>query len=192
MSMYSVGDHEGHYTPNSHYLHQPPTLSSSASILNYDPSSPQNTAAADHGHSQDYQEGQYKREPTTPTCPSMSHSEFSSYPTPFTPSPSLSGSESPSTPAPYYQPAYPTLEGGERISIPFPAPTPPLSATHLGKDHHGIPETEMKFSKEQVDCICDSLQQRKDMDILGTDYFCIIDIFMALKLFEFPLILIES
>ena len=165
MSLY--GEHESHhYTPNSHYL-QPPSLSSSASILNYDPSSPQTSAAAEHGHLQDYQDGQYKREPTTPTCPSMSHSDFS-YPTPFTPSPSLSGSESPSTPAPYYQPAYPTLEGGERITIPFPAPTPPLSATHLGKDsHHVIPETEMKFSKEQVDCICDTLQQRKDMTMLG-------------------------
>ena len=170
MSLYTVGEHETHYTPNSHYLHPASTLSSSASILNYDPSSPQ-TSATEHAHSQDYQEGQYKREPTTPTCPSMSHSDFSNYPTNFTPSPSLSGSESPSTPAPYYQPPYPTLEGGERITFPLPAPTPPLSATHLAKEtHHNIPDTEMKFSKDQVDCICDTLQQRKDMTMLGTNY----------------------
>ena len=178
MSMYGMGEHESHYTPNSHYLHQPDSLTSSASLLNYVPSSPQTSSAAEH--SQDYQDGQYKREPTTPTCPTMSHSEFSSYPTPFTPSPSLSGSESPSTPASYYPPSYPTLEGGERITIPFPAPTPPLSATHLGKDtRHAIPETEMKFSTEQVDCICDTLQQRKDMTMLGTNYISIFDIFMA-------------
>ena len=179
----AVSDHDGgHYTPNSHYQHQlTPSLTTSANILNYDPTSPHlhqatsphhHQASEDHGvHSQDFQDVQYKREPSTPTaCPTMSHSEYASYPTPFTPSPSLSGSESPRTPNSYYQPSssYPTLEGGERLSVPYPAPTPPLSATHLAKESlHSIPDTEVKFSNEQIDCICDTLQQRKDMSTLG-------------------------
>ena len=58
-------------------------------------------------------------------------SEYPGYPSTFTPSPSLSGSESPRTPNSYYTPSasvYPptSLEtGGERLAVPFPAPTPP-------------------------------------------------------------------
>ena len=170
----AVSDHDGHYTPNSHYQHQlTPSLTTSANILNYDPTSPHHHPAGEEQgvHSQEFQDVQYKREPSTPTtCPTMSHSEYTSYPTPFTPSPSLSGSESPRTPNSYYQSSssYPTLEGGERLSVPYPAPTPPLSATHLAKEsHHTIPDTEVKFSNEQIDCICDTLQQRKDMSTLG-------------------------
>lgn len=162
-----VGEHGGgdHYPPYQ-TLHPPP-LTSTSSILNYDTSPHQST---DHSHNQEYHDGQYKTEPTTPTCPNMSHSETYSYPTPFTPSPSLSGSESPRTPGPSYQSFYPpTLEGGERLSVPYPAPTPPLSATHLGKDtqHNTLPDPDLKFSTEQIDCICDTLQQRRDMTTLS-------------------------
>ena len=63
---------------------------------------------------------------------------------------------------------WPVLEGGERLAVPYPAPTPPLSATHLAKEaQHALPDTEVKFSSQQIDCICDSLQQRKDMATLG-------------------------
>ena len=186
LAMYSVGEHEaGHYTAAaSHYqmAGAGSSLTSSANILNYDPSSPLGTggpglgsgagAGAEHGAEQ-FQEGGYKREPSTPvTCPPL-HSDYSSYPTPFTPSPSLSGSESPRTPNSYYQPSSavsypPVLEGGERLAVPYPAPTPPLSATHLAKEaQHALPDTEVKFSSQQIDCICDSLQQRKDMATLG-------------------------
>ena len=171
--MYGVGEHDGvsphqsHYSNNQYQSLHPPPLTSSASILNYD-TSPLQSVSTDHSHNQEYHDGQYKTEPTTPTCPNMSHSDTYSYPTPFTPSPSLSGSESPRTPGPSYQSFYPpTLEGGERLSVPYPAPTPPLSATHLGKDtHHTLPDTDLKFSTEQIDCICDTLQQRRDMSTL--------------------------
>ena len=167
--MYGVGEHEGvsphhHYTSNPYQPLHPPPLTSSSTIMNYE-TSPHQAPSTDH---QEFHDGQYKTEPTTPTCPNMSHSDtYSSYPTPFTPSPSLSGSESPRTPNPSYPSFYQTLEGGERLTVPFPAPTPPLSATHLSKDtHHTLPDTDLKFSTEQIDCICDSLQQRRDMATL--------------------------
>ena len=171
--MFSVGEHESHdshYTPNN-YLQQPSStsLTSTANILNYDATSPH------HGSSEhnDFMDVKYKMEPSTPTMSSIPHSDYqNSYPTTFTPSPSLSGSESPRTPTSFYQSSYapPTLEGGERLQVPFPAPTPPLSATHLTKEpHHTIPDPEMKFSTDQIDCICDTLQQRKDMTTLGEE-----------------------
>ena len=171
--MYGVGDHEGvsphqpHYSSNPYQSLHPPPLTSSNSILTYDTTSPHQSVSTDHTINQDYHDGQFKTEPTTPTCPNMSHSD-TYYPTNFTPSPSLSGSESPRTPGPSYQSFYtPTLEGGERLSVPYPAPTPPLSATHLGKDtHNPLSDSELKFSSEQVDCICDTLQQRRDMTTL--------------------------
>ena len=186
--MYSVGpDHEAHYTvPNSHYLPHhssaSPGLTSSASLLSYDPSSP--LASSDHQqplHSVPGATGEfpeYKREPGTPTHTMTNNmAEYPGYPTAFTPSPSLSGSESPRTPNSYYTPSsasvYPPTSldtGAERLSVPFPAPPPPLSATHLAKEAvHSLPDTEapVKFSNEQIDCICDTLQQRKDMNTLG-------------------------
>ena len=61
-----------------------------------------------------------------------------------------------------------SLESGERLAHPYPAPTPPLSATHLGKENlHGLPDPELKFSHEQIDCICETLTQRRDMVRLG-------------------------
>ena len=159
-------DQETHYTvPN--YLQPSASLTSSANILNYDPTSPHHASSGDHVHNQEFQDVQYKREPSTPTCPVSQ--EYHNYPSAFTPSPSLSGSESPRTPNSYYQSPYPpTLEAGERLTVPYPAPTPPLSATHLAKEaHHVIPDTEVKFNEAQIDCICDSLQQRKDMTTLG-------------------------
>ena len=164
--------HEAHYTvPNSHYLPSP-SLTASANILNY-PSSPLASNGEQQLHSGE-QFSEYKREPGTPT--NGAPLEYPGYPSAFTPSPSLSGSESPRTPNSYNYPpsvsgsVYPptSLEGGERLSVPFPAPTPPLSATHLAKEHT-IPDSEaaVKFSNEQIDCICDTLQQRKDMNTLG-------------------------
>lgn len=171
--------HEAHYTvPNSHYLPHhstaaSPSLTASANILNYhDPSSPMASNGEQQIHTGE-QFSEYKREPGTPT--NAAPLEYPSYPSAFTPSPSLSGSESPRTPNSYNYPpsvsasVYPptSLETGtERLSVPFPAPTPPLSATHLAKEH-SIPDTEVKFSNEQIDCICDTLQQRKDMNTLG-------------------------
>ena len=178
---------EAHYTvPNSHYLPHhsasaSPTLTSSANILNYDPSSPLAASSSDqqmHGNAVTSEFPEYKREPGTPTN-TMANMEYPGYPSAFTPSPSLSGSESPRTPNSYYTPSasggvYPptSLEtGGERLTVPFPAPTPPLSAnTHLAKEpQHSLPDTEaaVQFSNEQIDCICDTLQQRKDMNTLG-------------------------
>ena len=181
---------EAHYTvPNSHYLPHhsasaSPTLTSSANILNYDPSSP--LASGDqqmHSSGVASEFPEYKREPGTPTNSLANMSEYPGYPSTFTPSPSLSGSESPRTPNSYYTPSasasvYPptSLEtGGERLAVPFPAPTPPLSATHLAKEpHHTLPDTEatVTFSNEQIDCICDTLQQRKDMNTLGESNEC--------------------
>ena len=165
---HSEAEDSHHYTPN--YLQHPPQpLTSTASILNYDPTSPHHQPSSDV-HGQDFQDVQYKREPSTPTCPVSQ--DYHSYPSAFTPSPSLSGSESPRTPNSYYQSPYPsTLEGGERLTVPYPAPTPPLSATHLAKEgHHAIPDADIKFSESQIDCICDSLQQRKDMATLGKSF----------------------
>ena len=128
----------------------------------------------------------YKTEPTTPTttCHQMiPDATYPNYPcTAFTPSPSSSGCESPRTPGyTYYPPHLPT----EGSSVPYPAPTPPLSATHHSKDSpHALPpiSTNMQlheqhsqdkrtgcsqFTEEQVDCICDSLQQREDIETLG-------------------------
>ena len=79
---------------------------------------------------------------------------------------------------------------GDRITISFPVPTttPPLSASHHSKEvahvqqlhhhhtHHssnslGGESLEAKqqcsFTDEQVDCICDNLQQRMDVEMLG-------------------------
>ena len=163
-SMYSMAEHDthdSHYTPNNYATS---SITSSSNILNYDPSSPH------HGseHNTDFMDVQYKREPSTPTM-TVPHQDYN-YPTTFTPSPSLSGSESPRTPSSYYQgQGYPptSLDGGERLTVPYPAPTPPLSAT-INKDQNiSIPDPDVKFSNEQIDCICDTLQQRKDMSTLG-------------------------
>ena len=181
VTMYSVGpEHEAHYTvPNSHYLphhtQASPSLTSSTNILNYDATSPLAPSEQQiHTTGGPGEFPEYKREPSTPTQ-LANMPEYPAYPSAFTPSPSLSGSESPRTPNSYYQPSsssvYPptSLEGGERLAVPFPAPTPPLSATHLAKEvQHSLPDTEsVKFSNEQIDCICDTLQQRKDMNTLG-------------------------
>ena len=93
-----------------------------------------------------------------PIPSSLAIRESSRTPNSYNYPPSVSGSVYPPT----------SLEGGERLSVPFPAPTPPLSATHLAKEH-SIPDSEaaVKFSNEQIDCICDTLQQRKDMNTLG-------------------------
>ena len=68
--------------------------------------------------------GHYKTEPTTPGV----GGEYS-YPShPFTPSPSSSGCESPSTPPTSFNSFYPSLEATDRLAVPYPAPTPPTHA----------------------------------------------------------------
>jgi len=176
------------YLPHSISTHPPPPLTSSASILNltadFSASSPMHTDHMGDQHT-------YKTEPTTPTAcqqPLLSTEQYPNYPcNSFTPSPSSSGCESPRTPGPsytYYPPPQLNTETNstERLSVPYPAPTPPLSATHQSKeaphnipsipDHHNESFQEKprgcgQFTDEQVDCICDSLQQREEIESLA-------------------------
>jgi hypothetical protein len=168
--MYSVmeGIDQGSiYNTPSSYLHGPALTTS---IINL--SSEYNNIALHRSADQEYENhGEYKSEPATPTCQQDS---FTSYPTSFTPSPSSSGCESPGNHAKGFN--YFNLgENKDHLEVPFPAPPPPLSANHKSKDNqHGIPDTlevksQCSFSDEQVDCICDNLQNRGDIEMLGKE-----------------------
>ena len=172
--MYSVleGLDQGvQYNSSTSFLHNP-TLTTSASILNL-------SAEYNHHPGPDQQQqqqqpydvaGEYKVEPATPT-------PFPAYPTTYTPSPSSSGCESPGTPGFNYFPCSLNDSSGtatsERLVVPFPAPTPPLSATlHAKEVEHSLSDTDRKsgqcsFSSEQIDCICDNLHNRGDFRTLG-------------------------
>ena len=202
-----------HYSTSSptSFLHgPPPPLTSTTSILNLSAaefSIATVPSAADqqqqHQYEHQQQSHEYKTEPSTPSCTTTSnnnhHEAYSSFPTPFTPSPSSSGCESPNTPGPAGYSFFPSsglheVNGsnntGDRITISFPVPTttPPHSArphsqevAHVQQLHHhhthhssnslGGESLEAKqqcsFTDEQVDCICDNLQQRMDVEMLG-------------------------
>lgn len=169
--MYSVmeGLEQGVQYNTPSYLHAP-TLTSTASILNLSSEFHSSSLTSNSGEQYD-QSHEYKTEPSTPTC---TQDTYNSYPTTFTPSPSSSGCESPSTPGNGYNYFPCNLhESAERDVVPFPAPTPPLSASHQSKDiQHILPEpidrkSQCSFTPEQIDCICDNLQNRGDIEMLG-------------------------
>ena len=150
---------------NSSYNLHTPTLTSTASILNLSAEfHPANT-------DQQYDQQEYKTEPATPSC---TQDNFNTYPASFTPSPSSSGCESPSTPVTQYNNYFCNLsDTTERVVVPFPAPTPPRPASHISKDvTHRLPDphdmkSQCNFSTEQIDCICDNLQNRGVIEVLG-------------------------
>lgn len=175
--MYSVMDglEQGVQYNSSYNLHNTPVLTTTTSILNL--SSEFHPAPSDQ---QQYEQQEYKTEPATPSC---TQDTFNTYPTSFTPSPSSSGCESPSTPVNQYNNYFCNLSdttNTERVVVPFPAPTPPLSASHISKDiAHRIPDpndmkSQCNFSAEQIDCICDNLQNRGVIDVLGKHFYIIL------------------
>jgi hypothetical protein len=179
-SMMEGVEHGLHYSSSpTSFLHAPP-LTSTASILNlsseFSIASVPAPGEQQHQFQQPHQSHEYKTEPSTPSCPSQ-ETTYSSFPTPFTPSPSSSGCESPNTPGPVYNFFASSLhhEATDPITISFPAPTPPLSASHQSKEvsHHRLADSleaksqSCSFTDEQVDCICDNLQQRMDVEMLG-------------------------
>lgn len=174
-------------------------------------STPQHPAIHDHQPTSSFDHSlvDYKSEP--PATPTYSQPEhiMSGYPTSFTPSPSSHGSASDSPPpssanmhhipsppssAPHdlhasqyffnLQHAGSALTGQEG---PYPAPTPPLSASHHTKDANVemvlSSETNIlmdtsgsggvgggvvgPWTEEQKGCICDSLQNNNEIDKLG-------------------------
>jgi hypothetical protein len=225
--MYSVMEgleHGLHYSSSPTSFLHPPPLTSTASILNlsseFSLASVPSAIEQQQQHQYEPLQGhEYKTEPATPSCPGQE--TYSFLPTAFTPSPSSSGCESPNTPGPGYIffPSSANLQegGAERISISFPAPTPPLSASHQSKDggvplhhhnghhghghHHALAETSLveagksqcSFTDEQVDCICDNLQQRMDVEMLGK--YSTVQVFLCaslISMFMFYMYLMPS